>query len=108
MRDKILDDLARAVDNVHVPPVHPAMLGLERCRQQVIPRSSHRLPSRSLCRETVSVLHILTQRYAEILLDDGGAAEGDVVGARLYSLQLDGQHGEGVIGGVADEKSEIY
>jgi hypothetical protein len=33
MRDKVLDDALRGFHNVHVPPVHPAMLRLQCSRK---------------------------------------------------------------------------
>jgi hypothetical protein len=72
MRHEILDDLGRAVDNIDVSPVHPAVLGLERCRKQVVPRATHSLPPRSLRLERVSVCNVLGEAHTKVLLHNHG------------------------------------
>lgn len=107
MRDEILNNPLGRILNIHIPPVNPTMLRAHGRTQQIVPRAAHRLPPRPLRRKPMPVLHILSQRDAEIFLDDLRAAEGDAVRPRLHPLQLHGQDGEGVVRAVADEEGEV-
>lgn len=57
MRHKILNDAVRAVLDIDVTPVYPAVLGLHGGREEIVPRSTHILPARSLRCEPMSVLY---------------------------------------------------
>lgn len=50
---------------------------------------------------------VLAQREPEILLHHQRAAEGHVVGPLLDAVQLGGQHGERVVGRVADQEAQV-
>ena len=105
--DKVLDDLGRAVLDVDITPVDPAVLRLHSSTEKVISSLAHSLSARTLRSETMSILDTLAQMNAEIFLHYGSAVEGDRVGATLNALEFLGKDGEGVIGAVADEESEI-
>ena len=85
------------------------MLRLHRRIQQVIARPRHRLPPRRLRLEAVSLIgfHAYDLGGAEVLLDDGDAVEGDAVLELLDAFEFRGEHGQGVVCGVADEEAEV-
>jgi len=105
--DKVLDDLGRAVLDVDVTPVHPTVLRLHSSTEKVVSSLAHGLSTRTLRSETVSILNTLAQMNTEIFLHYGSAVERDGVGATLNALEFLGEDGEGVIGAVADEESEV-
>lgn len=108
MRNEVLDDLCRAILDIHVPPIHPRMVRLQRRTQQIVARPAHRLSPGPLRRETVPVLDALAQRNAEIFLNDHGAAEGQPFRlARLHALQLLRENSECIICRIADEEREV-
>lgn len=107
MGNEILNDFLGAVLNVHIAPVNPGVLGPEGSRQEVVSCLAHGLASRSLGFETVSVLDGLAQLEVEVLLHHQGAAEGDLIGARLDALQFHGQDCESTVGGVANKECKI-
>src|SRR5579871_40138 len=88
MRNKIFNDLGRAILYIHIPPVNPRMFGLHCSRKKVIPCSSQRLSSWSLCGKTVSVFYTLTELNSKIFLDDQRASKRYIVGPPLYSVQF--------------------
>ena len=105
MGDEVFDDLGRAVHNVHIPPVHPGVVGLQGGREKVVTRSAHGLSAWSLGLESVTVLDVLAQLEAKILLDNQSAAE--FVGTLLEAIQFRGENGEGLIGGITNEEAKI-
>jgi len=107
MRHKILDDAIRAVLDVDVAPVHPAVLWLHGGIQKVVARLAHCLSPRALRRKSVSILHALRQLDAKVLLDDDRTAERDRVGSALDALQLFRQDGKSVVRAVADKEGQI-
>ena len=107
MSDEILEDLPRAIDNVDIPPVNPGMLRPHGRGQEVVPRLAHSFPARPLRLEAVAVLDALAQLKAKILLDNGCTAEGDFIRPLLDTVELGGEDGEGVVGGVADEEGQV-
>ncbi len=107
MRNEILQNALGAIHNIHISPIDPRMLRLERRIKQVIPRPADRLPSRALRREAMSVLHLLTGDLPKVLLHDEGAVERDMICPHLDAVQLARQDGERIVGGVADEEGEV-
>lgn len=107
MRNKVLDDPTRAVLDVHISPVHPAVLGLQRRRQQVIPGFPHCLSPRSLSSEAMSALHVLTCCDVKVLGHNHHASEGYAVCPRLDPFQLHAQHGERIICAIAHQECQI-
>ena len=88
MSYEVLNDPAGAILDIHVPPIHPTVLRLHRCRQQVIPGLAHSFPPRPLFLEFMPFLHSLTQSHAEVFLNDHHAVERYLVRPGLYSVQL--------------------
>lgn len=107
MSDKVLDDFRRAVLDIDIAPVDPAVFRLHGSTEEVISGLAHGLSTRTLGSETVSVLDVLAQMDAEIFLHNGDTVEGDRVCAGLDALELFGQNGKSIIGAVADEESEV-
>lgn len=105
--NEILEDLLGAVNNIHISPVNPGVLGLQGSRKKVVARATHGLATRTLGSERVALLNILAQLEVEILLDNHGAVEGDLVGALLDAIQLGSEDSKSVIGRVADEEGKI-
>lgn len=105
--DKVLNDLGRTVLDIDITPVNPAMLRFHSRAEKVISSLAHSLSTRTLSSETMSILNTLTQMNTEIFLDYGSAVEGNRVGTVLDALEFFCEDGEGVIGAVADEESEI-
>lgn len=88
--DQVLENLVRAVLNVHIAPVNPAVLGLQSSTQQEVPGLAHSLSARTLCLETMSFLDAHSNRLLirEILLDDHDTVERHFVVAALDSLEF--------------------
>lgn len=107
MSNKILDNFGRAVLDVDIAPVDPAVFGLHGGAEEIIPGLAHGLSAGALCSKTVSVLDTLAQMDAEIFLDNGDAVEGDGIGAALDALELFGEDGKSVVGAVADEEGQV-
>ena len=55
----------------------------------------------------MAVFDILAVEPAEVLLDDGDAPEGDLVGTFLDAFELHGQDSEGIVGRIADEETKV-
>lgn len=108
MRHEVLQDLLRAVHNIHIPPVDPRMLRFQRSIKQVIPRPSDGFPPGSLRSEPVSGLDIHRQiRLAKVLLHDRRTMEGNFVCPRLYPIQLAREHSKCFVGRVTDEECQV-
>jgi len=103
--DKVLDNLGRTVHNVDVSPVDPRVVGLQGGREEIVARSAHCLSARALGLEAVTVLDILAQLEAKVLLDNQSAAE--LVRPLLEAVELRGERGKGLVGRVAHEETEI-
>lgn len=104
---KVLNDLLGAVHDIDVAPVDPGMVGLQGSGEQVVASSAHGLPARTLSLEPVTILDILTELEAKILLDDRGAPERNGVGPLLYPVELHGQNSDGVVGRVSDQECDV-
>lgn len=107
MGDKIFQNGLRAIFDVDVSPVHPRVVILEGRRQQEVSGLGHALTTRSLCGITVSVLDILLQVRTKVFGNHASAAERDIVGTPLNSIEFGGEHGVGVVGGVGNQESDI-
>lgn len=107
MSDEVLDNLRRAVLDVDVTPVDPAVLRLHGGAEKVISSLAHSLSARTLGSETMSILNTLAQMNTKIFLNDGSAAEGNRVGTSLNALELFCKDGQSVVGAVTDKESEI-
>ena len=108
MRNKILNNLTRTILNIHITPIHPTMLTLQRRTQQIIPRPSQRLPPPRLRLEAMPILDLHRVEHAKILLHNHRAAERHVlVGVRLHALQLGRQQAHRVVQRVADQEGEV-
>ena len=105
--DEILNDLGRTVLDIDITPVDPTVLRLHSSAEKVISSLAHGLSARTLSSETVSVFDTLAQMNTEIFLNHSSAAERDRVGTTLDALEFFGEDGEGIIGAVANEESEI-
>jgi hypothetical protein len=106
MGDEILDNSLGAIDNINVPPVHPAVVGLQGSRKQIVPGPSHSLPSRALVFKLVSLFDVLAKLDAKVLLHDHSGAKSDIW-IRLYTFKLHGQGSQGVIGRIANEEGKV-
>jgi hypothetical protein len=95
--DEVFDDFARALDDVDVAPVHPAVVGLEGSAKQVVPRPGHGLAPRSLGFELVAVLYTLFEFDAKVLLYNQSRVE-RVLWVVLDSLELHSQRCHRVVG----------
>jgi hypothetical protein len=112
MRNKVLDDLARAVLDIHITPVNPAVFRLQRRAEQKVPCLAHDPPSWTLRRKPMTVLNILRNQLGvwivlEVLLDDHDAVEGHLVTSALDALEFHRKHTESVVFAIADQESEI-
>lgn len=105
--NEVLENLLGAVDNVRISPVDPGVLRLKGSRKEVVARAPHGLAARALGSKRVALLNILAQLEVKVLLDNQGAAEGDLVGALLDAVKLGSKDSKRVIGRVADEEGEI-
>jgi len=107
MRDKVLNDLIGAIDNIHVAPVHPRVIRLESRSKQIVTSAAHGFAAWTLSLKRVARLDALVQFEAKVLLDNHGAAEGDMIRTALDALELGGQHSQSIIGAVADQESQV-
>lgn len=105
--NEVLEDLLGAVNDIHVSPVDPGVLRLQGSREEVVAGATHGLAARTLGSERVTLLNILAQLEVEVLLDDHGAVEGNLVGTLLDAVKLGSEDSKSVIGRVADEEGEI-
>ena len=105
--NEVFKDFGRAVHDVHIAPVNPRMLWLQGSGEKVVAGLAHGLPPRTLCVEGVPLLDTLAQVEVKVLFNDHGAAERDVVGPLLDSVEFGRKHGEGIILGVGDEEGEV-
>lgn len=107
MRDKVFEDRRFGLDDIDIPPEDPRMLRLHSRRQQIVARSTHGLPARTLGFEAMALLNILAQVKIEVLLDDRGAVEGSAVGPLLYPVKLLRQNCQGLVRRIGDEEPKI-
>ena len=107
--DQIFKNLVRAVLDVHVAPVNPAVLGLQGSAQQEVPGLAHSLSARTLCLETVSFLDAHSNRLLvrEILLDNHNAAEWHFVVSALDTLEFHRQDSQSIVIAVSDKETEV-
>src|ERR1700730_4402822 len=107
VRHEILKNLARAIDNVDVPPVNPGMLWFEGRIEQVVSCSSNGFSSWTLSGKAMPLFHVHLQDVAEVLLHNQRAMEWYLVRPLLDPIQLRRQNGQSVIRRIPDEESKI-
>ena len=107
--DQVLENLVRAVLDVHVAPVNPAVLRLQSSTQQEVPGLAHSLSARTLCLETMSFLDAHSNRLLvrEVLLDNHNAAEWHFVVSALDTLEFHRQDSQSIVVAVSDEEAEV-
>lgn len=104
---EVFEDLLGRIHDVNVSPVDPGVLWLQGRVQQIVSRTSNSLAARSLGFEAVAIFDLLADHGSEVLLDDLGAAEGDLVLAGLDTIQLGSKHSHGVVRRVANQEGKI-
>lgn len=107
VRNKVFDNLRRAVLDIDISPVHPRVLWLECGRKKVVSSLAHHLSSRPLGLEAVSVLDILAQTGTKVLLNDHCASERDIVLPPLYPVQFSRKNSECVVCRIAHEECQV-
>lgn len=108
MRNKVLQNLLRRILNIHIPPIHPAVIRLQRRIQQIVPRLPHRLPSGTLKLEAMARLHILPLNNPKILLNNHDATKRDFrIRVILDPLQLGCEQRHSIVRGVADQERQV-
>ena len=102
MLHEVLQDSLGALNDVDISPVHPRVLGFEGSGKQVISSAPHSFPTRTLSLKRMPLLNVLAQHEVKILLDDGGAIEGNMVIAALDAVKLIRENSDGIISRVRD------
>lgn len=105
MSDEVLNDSGGTVLDINIPPVDPRVVRLERGCQEVVARPAHGLATRPLSFESMSVLNVLAELEAKVLLDNEGTPE--LVGALLKTIELGGEDGKGFVSGIANKEGEV-
>ncbi len=104
---EILQNMAGALRNIHVPPVDPLMFWLQRFLQQCISHDSNLLPSVDLRCKSMSCSYILRGNIAKVFKDDSASVEDRGLLTALYVVELGIKDRPGVIDGVSNDETQI-
>lgn len=106
--NKVLQNALGAIENVHVAPVDPGVIGLEGRVEQVVASTSDGLAPGTLSCKGVSLLHGHLGLGTKVLLDNRRAAEADFfIDVVLDAIQLGSEIGQSVILGITDEEGQV-
>lgn len=107
MGNKVLENILGAVDNIHIAPIDPRMLRLESSGKKIVPGLAHSLATRALGLKRVPILYTLAKSKVEILLDDHGRVERNLVRSLLNSVEFRGQDSQGVVFRIGDKERQV-
>ena len=78
MHDKVLNDVGRALDNIDVSPIHPAMVRPHGCGEKVVSRLAHGLSPWPLRSKAMPLLHTLPGGHTEAFLHNHSRSESNI------------------------------
>ena len=107
---EVLDDALGALDNIHISPVNPRVLRLQRGAEEEVPGLAHCLPPGTLEFKRVPHGNILAFGQPIVLLHNGDTVERAAelrIGLGLDTVQFRGEDGKGIIAGVGYQKCEV-
>ena len=88
MIHKVLQNTARILHDVDVPPVNPVVHRPQRRIEEIVPRTPNSLAPCPLGAETMSLLDTLAGRISKILSDDHRASESSRIWFELEPSEL--------------------